>query len=284
MGMLLDPAAIPRNAGLVAATLAVILVGKPLAALAVVLALRGPARTAAVVSIALAQIGEFSFIVAALGRSLGVLPEPATQALVVASIVSITLNPLLFRLVEPATRWLSVRLPPRAPPGQLAPKRTDAEHRAIVVGYGPVGRTLTRLLRENGIEPTVVELNHETVRALGHDGIQAVYGDASQREILERAGIRGAFGLVFAASGDPEPVLRAAKELNPKIMILARITYVRQAAALRKAGAHTVSAEGEVALGMTERLLRQLGATGDQLDRARDRVRSEIAGVERSTS
>ena len=100
-------------ASLTAATLAVILVGKPLAALAVVLALRYPAKTAVSVALALAQIGEFSFILVALGWSLDVLPERATQALVAAAIMSITLNPLLFRLVEPLSRrlssWLSDR-------------------------------------------------------------------------------------------------------------------------------------------------------------------------------
>src|SRR5262249_8964798 len=111
MGMLLDPTQLAMNLGFIAATLAVILVRKPLAALLVVLLLKQPARTAATVAIALAQIGEFSFILAALGVQVGVLPDRATQALVASAIVSITLNPLLFRLVEPATHWVSRRLP-----------------------------------------------------------------------------------------------------------------------------------------------------------------------------
>ncbi len=114
MGMLLDPSALLANAGITAATLAVILIGKPLAALAVVLALRYPAKTAVSVALALAQIGEFSFILVALGRRLHVLPDRATQALVAAAIISITLNPLLFRLVDPPLSTpLQVALSPR---------------------------------------------------------------------------------------------------------------------------------------------------------------------------
>jgi CPA2 family monovalent cation:H+ antiporter-2 len=276
VGMLFDPKELLPNAAMTALTIGVILVGKPLAAFAIVRLLKYPARTAVTVAVSLAQIGEFSFIVAALGRKLGVLPESATQVLVAASIVCITLNPLLLRAAEPLIRRL------RAPPGEsLEPPvpLLDPAHRAIVVGYGPVGRTVTRLLRENGIEPTVIELNHEVVAALGRGGHRAVYGDASQREILERAGVRTSGSLIFAASGSPaEAVIRMAKELNPGLQILARSAYVREVASARKAGAHVVvAAEAEVALAMAEHLLTELGATSEQLDRARERLRGELA-------
>jgi monovalent cation:H+ antiporter-2, CPA2 family len=280
VGMLFDPSQLAANAGLIAGTLAVVLVGKPLAALVVVLALRHPVKTAVSVAVALAQIGEFSFIVAALGRQLGVLPERATQALVAASILSITLNPLLFRLVEPAARRLSARLSRGGDARADVPRAYAPAHRAVVVGYGPVGRTLARLLRENEVEPTVIELNHETVQELRGQGLSAIYGDASQPEILARAGVKEAGSLIFAASGSPaDAVIRVAKELNPTLLILARTTYIREIAALTEAGAPVVvSAEVEVALAMTEHLLVQLGATGEQLDRARARIRSELGG------
>jgi CPA2 family monovalent cation:H+ antiporter-2 len=283
VGMLFDPSQVAANLGLIGATLAVILVGKPLAAFLVVIALRRPVKTAVVVAVALAQIGEFSFILAALGRQLGVLPERANQALVAASIVSITLNPLLFRLVDPAARWLSARSPRRDEPGAGEPQPDDTVHRTIVVGYGPVGRTLARLLVEYEIEPTVIELNHETVKTLRDEGIGAVYGDASQAEILSRAGVKQAASLIFTASGSADAVIRAARQLNPTLLILARTTYVREVPALRKAGSSVVvAAEAEVALAMTEHLLTQLGATGEQLDRARMRIRGELGGGEAS--
>jgi CPA2 family monovalent cation:H+ antiporter-2 len=275
VGMLVDPQKLVENAGLIAAAVAIVLLGKSLAAFAVVRLLRHPVRTALAVAIALAQIGEFSFILAAVGRDLNVLPEVATQVLVATAIITITLNPLLFGLVEPLSRRFagSSSAPPAAEPSPA-----DA-NRAIVVGYGPVGQTVVRLLRENDVEATVIELNYDTVLALKAEGIRAVHGDAAQPTILEAAGIRSAHTLVFAASGSPpEAVSLIARELNQGLRILARSSYVREIPAARAAGADVVvTAETEVALAMAERVLSVLGATPEQLDRARERTRQELA-------
>ena len=201
-------------------------------------------------AVALAQIGEFSFILALLGNQLGILPEAATNTLVAAAIVSITLNPLLYRLVDPVAAWLGrpTRSAWRAGPGagRDRPARRAPRHRAVVVGYGPVGRTVARLLRENDIEPTVVELNLETVRRLRDEGLRAVYGDAGHRETLRDAGVADAGSLILSASGlsDGEEVIRLARELNPDIQVLARATYVRELPALRRAGAEAFSGRG----------------------------------------
>jgi CPA2 family monovalent cation:H+ antiporter-2 len=279
VGMLFDPAQALANAGLAAATLGVVLVGKPLAVFGVVRLLGQPAAIAATTAVAVAQIGEFSFVVASLGRSLGLVSDSATQAIVVASIVSITFDPILYRLVQALSRRLELGGSGKELRGGAG--ADDGRYRAIVVGYGPVGRTLTHLLRQNGLSPTVVELNHETVAELRGQGIGAVYGDASRMEILRRAGAGEAMSLVFAASGSAgEAVIRAARELNPEIQVLARAAYVREAAAMTRAGAHVVvAAEAEVALAMTEHLLTQLGATSEQLDRERERVRGELGGA-----
>jgi CPA2 family monovalent cation:H+ antiporter-2 len=279
VGMLFDPAQLLPNAALTLGTLAVILVGKPIAAFAVVRLLRYPVKTGLSVAFALAQIGEFSFILAGLGRELGILPALAHQALVAASVASITLNPLLFRLVGPlSSRWGEREA------GELRPREPSA-HRAIVVGYGPVGRTLTKLLRENGVEPIVVELNLETVRALRAAGILVVYGDATHPAILEQAGIREAGSLVVAASGSlPEAIVSAAKHANPDIRILARSQYVREVDKAKRAGADVVvAAEIEVAIAMAEALLATLGASGDQLDRVRYRVRAELTAGDQTS-
>jgi CPA2 family monovalent cation:H+ antiporter-2 len=108
-GMLFDSRSLLEAPWLVAATLGIVVLGKPLAALGIVLALRYPTRVALAVAVALAQIGEFTFMLAAMGRDLGVLPEPATNALIGAAIVSIAMNPLLYRLVDPAAAWLAQR-------------------------------------------------------------------------------------------------------------------------------------------------------------------------------
>jgi CPA2 family monovalent cation:H+ antiporter-2 len=276
MGMLFDPRQALDNVGLTAATLALVLLVTPLATLVATLSRRQPAKTAVSVALGMGQVGEFSFIVAGLGQKLGLLPERATQTLVAVSILSITLNPLVFRLSTPLARWLEARL--RAPtlePPALAP--TDPAHHVIVVGYGPVGKTLCRILRENELSMTVIELNHETVQRLKAEGVHAIFGDATQHSVLKEAGIRRTKTLVFAASGSPDAIIREARELNPELAILSRTTYVSEVQKLRHAGAHTVvAAEAEVAIAMAEHLLRSLGATGEQLDRERDRARTEL--------
>jgi CPA2 family monovalent cation:H+ antiporter-2 len=280
-GMLFDPRSLMDAPGLPALTLAIVLLAKPLAALGIVLFLGYPARVALAVAVALAQIGEFSFILAALGKSLGLLPDAATNALVAAAIVSISLNPLLYRLVDPLEAW-AARLPGlrrwltarTRPPGSSrsgavadAEPTRPARHRAVVVGYGPVGQTLTRLLRENELEPTIVEMNLESVRRLREEGVAAVYGDAAHAETLQSAGVARAGSFILSASGirGAEETIRLARELNPEIRVLVRSAYLRERPALRQAGAdRVITAEAEVALAMTELVLRELGATGSK--------------------
>ncbi len=141
---------------------------------------------------------------------------------------------------------------------------------------------VTRLLRENGFEPTVVDLNVDTVRELRDQGLQAVYGDATHRDTLAQAGITEAANLVLTSAGmaDGRETIRHAKELNSAIHVLARAAYLRELPALRQAGAEAVvSAEGEVALALTEIILHQLGATPDQIDHERERVRTELRPI-----
>jgi CPA2 family monovalent cation:H+ antiporter-2 len=297
VGMLLDPSYVLEAPGLVLATLAVVLVGKPLVAFLVVRLMQYPLRVSLAVSVALAQIGEFSFILAALGRELGVLTIGAMNTIVTASIVSIILNPLIYRALHPVEQWVARRpallrlLDGRAArrnaqageaadDQQTEARRLDDRHRAVVVGYGPVGRTVTRLLGENGVAPTVIELNMDTVRQLREQGIGAVYGDAAQIDTLRSAGVDHAASLILSADmGDMRETIRLAREMNPSIRVLARTAYLRQRRDLEQAGADSVFAgEGEVALALTEAILSRLGATPEQMDRERGRVRAELVG------
>lgn len=276
VGMIFDPHTLIEAPGLVAATLAVVVVAKPLAALAISLGLGYPLRVALPVSVALAQIGEFSFMLAAVARDLGAMPDQAVDALVAAAIASITLNPILYRAVQPVEAWLA-----RHFPGEPALETdeshadVDAPHRAVVVGYGPVGQTVTQLLLDNGIEPVVIELNLDTVRRLRAFDVRAVYGDASRPEILAEAEIGLARHLVLtaAAGAADAEIVRRARELNPEIRVVARTQHVHEVPGLRDAGATDVfSGEGEVALAMTTSILGHLGATDEQIDRERARV------------
>ena len=291
VGMLLEPRYVVHAPAVVLATLAVVLLGKPVTAAVIVLVLGYPIRVAISVAVALGQIGEFSFILASLGTRLGALPSEATNALVAAAIVSISINPLLYRAVGPITAWVN-RQPRLARfltarvrgPGTTTPtnhEETAPEHRAVVVGYGPVGRTVCRLLRENGIEPTVIELNLGTVERLRAEGVVAVYGDAAHKDTLKAARAHQADTLVLSVSGltGAAEVVRLARELNPRARVIARSAYLGERAALRGAGADEVFAgEGEVALAMTESVLRALGATPEQIDRERERVRADLFG------
>jgi CPA2 family monovalent cation:H+ antiporter-2 len=276
VGMIFDPLAILKMPWAIAATLAIVLLAKPLAALGIMGALGYPLRTAMPVAVSLAQIGEFSFLLATLGQELGVVPEAVLDCLVAAAIVSITVNPLLYRSSDRLATWLG-RGPVPERDADDAGDAADEEprHRAVVVGYGPVGQTVTELLLDNDIVPTVIELNLDTVRRLRAFGVNAIYGDASRAEILTEAGILAADNLILTSGSSTvdEEIVRRAKELNPRVHVLARSHYVRELPTLRKAGAEDAySGEGEVALAFTVRILERLGATGDQIDRERERV------------
>jgi monovalent cation:H+ antiporter-2, CPA2 family len=288
IGMLFNPSMLADEWPMVLAATLVIMVGKPIAAALVVRLLNYPFIIASAVAIALAQIGEFSFILASVASAYGVLPKSGLNILVAAAIISITLNPVLYRLNAPFVarvvrhpklgRWLN----PTSVGEMDESDGLDDVVSAVVVGFGPVGRTLSRLLEQNGIKPVIVEMNLDTVRELRQRGFNAIYGDAAARETLEAAKIRQADALILTSSSlaNSNEVIRIARELNPEIRVVARANYVRELKPLVDAGAErVVTAESEVALAMTEYMLRELGATVEQVDRERDRVRSELYEV-----
>lgn len=291
VGMLVNPIALLESPGLVAATLAIILIAKPLSALAIVLLLRYPLRVGLSVAVALAQIGEFSFILATLGQELKIFSPELLNALIAAAILSISLNPLIYRTIDwvegiakkSPRLWRLLNAPMKfALPIQIH-QHDDAGGRdqAIVVGYGPVGRTLCRLLQENDIEPAVIDLNLNTVRRLREDGMRAFYGDATHKETMHEAGAKDAIVFILSSAGmhGSDEAIRLAREANPNIRVFARANYLREVPLLQHAGADVVfSSEGEIAIAMNESLLRQLGATEEQIDRQTERTREELFG------
>jgi CPA2 family monovalent cation:H+ antiporter-2 len=260
VGMLFDPQVLVQHPWITLTTLLIVLIGKPLAALAIVLHRGLPFRVAMSVGVALAQIGEFSFILARLGQELGILPQVAYNVLIAAAIVSISINPLLYRAIDRIDAWvqsrpkLSARLESRVrlEDGAISgpAHARDLRHHAVIIGYGPVGQSVTRLLKQNEIQPTVVELNLNTVKRLRALGIPAIYGDATHVDTLKSAGVATAGSLILSSSGTrgSEEVIRIARELNPDIRVLARSNYILEIPELQKAGADAVFAgEGEVA-------------------------------------
>ncbi|MEI8141082.1 MAG: cation:proton antiporter [bacterium] len=293
VGMLFNPHHLREMPSLCLTALALVLIAKPLIAGSAILLLGYPTRIAFSIAVSLAQIGEFSFILAGLGSQLGLLTPMTGNALVLASILSLMVNPLLFRLVDPAEHWLAQRpklwrllnrranqkndsLEASLPPETSS---TPPSHRAIIVGYGPVGQTLTQLLRKNNISPTIIEMNIETVDHLRSRNIAVMYGDAAHVETLKRAGAARAATLILSAPGiaSASDIIRHARELNPDILILAHAGYLKELHALHHAGAnHVFSGEAEVAIAMTASILGQLGASPDQIDRERYQLRADL--------
>jgi monovalent cation:H+ antiporter-2, CPA2 family len=293
VGMLFDPAFLLREPALVLAALAVVLVGKPLVALAVVAALGYSTRTALVAALGLAQVGEFSFILGSLAREHGLLPAAGGSVIVACAIVSISINPFLFRGLEPLEAmvrqrpWLSRLLEARAMrrrdrvnAGAAQAIEAQGGALAVVVGYGPVGRTLDRVVRDAGVETVVIDLNLETVGALAGEGRLALYGDASHPDILKKAGIARASHLVVTLphSLNRGPMIAAARQANPSCRILVRARYLRERGELEQAGADVACfEEAEAAAALAERLLRDLGRDESTIRREGERIRREFA-------
>lgn len=280
VGMLFDPMAVQEGWVLILVTTAIVLIGKPLAALVVVLGLKRSLKEALTISIALAQIGEFSFILAAMATDLKILPKEATNALVVAALVSIILNPILFSAIDPLGNFLEkIGLKLRkSKKVEDAFEVDEAGHPTIVVGHGPVGQTLSKILMDVGVQVFIIEMNIDTVQSLKAEGIPAIYGNAASREVLTQAKIKEAESIIITVGDNSAfPIVQAAKELNPTIQILTRASFLKEVNDLKTAGAHAVfTSEGEIALSMAEFLMRQFGSTEEQIDNEREYVRREI--------
>ncbi len=273
VGMLFDPRVLVERPGQVLAVVAIIMVGKSIAAAALVLALRYPLNSALTVSASLAQIGEFSFILVALGASLGVLPPEAQSLVVAGALLSIALNPALFSALEPARRWilgrsaLARKLEGRDDPLAELPMSTDRKYLArqvVLVGYGSVGSEIARQLLQHEIPFVVVDRNRERVEALRAAGIPAVSGDAGDPAVLIQAHIAEAGLLLVAApeSTDVRPMIETARELNPGIPVIVRALNAEEAAMLLKEGARrALHARGALAEEMAREAVKLVAAT-----------------------
>jgi CPA2 family monovalent cation:H+ antiporter-2 len=271
--MLFNPGSLLSAPIPIAMVLFVVIVGKPLSAFITVRALGTPMATAFPVSAAFSQVGEFSFILATVARDLKLLTDTGWDALVAASIISIALNPTVYgwarRRATPA-----MELSAAAGPERLAidPKRS------ILVGYGPVGRIVHRLLTERGADVTVVDLNLETVREMRERGVKAVYGDVLRAGTLDEAGIATAASLVLSADVDEAAeIVRQARLRNPDLRVLARCAHLRDAAAIRRAGASVVAAgEAEVGVALAEAVTAADALDPVQAAAQRDALRARL--------
>jgi CPA2 family monovalent cation:H+ antiporter-2 len=217
VGMLFNPAVVTQHPLEVLAVLGVIVVGKSLAALGIVAAMGYPPRTALTVSASLAQIGEFSFILAGLGVSTGILDALARDLILAGALLSIAVNPLIFHGALAVAGWSERR-------GGGASPELPARPLVIVVGYGDVGRPVSESLTAAGVAVTVVDFRREVVEALEQAGTRAVYGEGAMDSVLRAAGIEGAAALVLAGSSirDMDRVHEAVRRLNRAVSVVRR--------------------------------------------------------------
>jgi monovalent cation:H+ antiporter-2, CPA2 family len=275
VGMLFDPNVIIDQPLKLLEVLAIIILGKSLAAFFLVLLFRYPLNTALTVSASLAQIGEFSFILANLGVSLGILPREGQSLILAGAIISIALNPLVFRAVEPAQAWIRSRsklaqtLELPDDPLAVLPMTVDINRltgQVVLVGYGRVGRRIGEALTENGISFVVAEENREIVEQLRKKGIPAVSGDAADPAVLIQAHIHRARMLVIATPDtlDVRRMIEIARTVNPRIETVVRTHSEEEAGLLEKDNAGKVFlGEHELACAMIRHVLNRYAASNE---------------------
>jgi len=274
VGMLFDPAFVFEHPLLLAAGLGIVLIAKPLAALLIVALMGHSSRTGLTVALGLAQIGEFSFILSDVARAHGIMPDSGHSLLVASAILSITVNPLLFRQlprIESALRsrpllWRILNARAQRAGAQLNTPLPAApsERLAVIVGYGPVGRSVHRILDEAGLSVLVIELNMDTVADLRRRNVPAVFGDASRETILEQAGCARASHVLVTLphTADRAAVVAAVRNLNPRARIIVRAHYLREREDLELAGASiAVFEEAEAAVALARVVLADAGVT-----------------------
>lgn len=269
VGMQVSPMILVDQPLRVLIVVAVIILGNALASLALVLALRYPLNTALTIAVGLAQIGEFSIILAGLGLSLELLPNDGMSLILIGVLISIALNSLLFRAVEPLRRWvlakseLARKLEQRQDPFAELPMSTERKYlegQVVLVGFGRVGKRIARALQENNIPFVVAEQNRGLVEEMRKNGISAVSGNAAEPEVLIQAHITNAAMLVVAT---PDPLLvrvmaDTARTLNPGIEIIIRTHGEEDSQMLRKGGLGMVFfGEEELAKGMSSHVLQR---------------------------
>lgn len=251
VGMLFDPAILIEEPLHVLGVVAIIVVGKSIAALLLVLLFRYPLNTALIVAASLGQIGEFSFILAGLGLSLDLLPAEGFSLVLAGALVSIAFNPIAFATIAPVSRWflehsrLARKLATRDDPYAELPMSTERrylEGQVVLVGYGQVGKRIAGALGEQSIPYVVVDRNRELVQDLRDQNLAAVSGDAAEPAVLIQAHIADAAMLVITVS-DPlnvRQMVNTAQTLNPDIEIVIRSSNEDEAALLKKDNLGTV--------------------------------------------
>ena len=282
IGMLVNPLYLYNNIGPILALTVLIVIGKPITTILMGLIFPWPARTSLVVAAGLSQIGEFSFIVGQAGVALGLL-DPSQYSLILAgSLLSIMVNPLMFRLIRPTEHWLQKmpslwKLMDRQEVTLPAIDESIERH-VVIVGYGRVGRHIITLAGELGIPHLVVESDAQRVEELGRQNVPTLYGDAANSQVLTHARLKRARALVVAGPDEDANALivRAARDIAPELPIIARAASEDGTKRLSELGAQDViHPELEGGLEIVRHTLLELGFPSQEIYRYTDAVRRD---------
>jgi CPA2 family monovalent cation:H+ antiporter-2 len=289
IGMLMSLSALAANLPTVLLWVGLLIVGKALIILAIIKFLGFSLRVSAMTGLGLAQIGEFSFVLAKAGRGEGLLPDADYQSFLAASIISMIATPFLIALA-PRFGYLVQSLASDEPVGDVTETGGEGEiyrlqNHVIVVGYGLNGRNLSRVLRAVKLSYIVLEVNAESVRRGKAEGERMVFGDGTRREVLHHVGIDRAADVVVAIS-DPAAARRIvaqARSMNPKVHIIVRTRYVTEIGELIKLGAdEVIPEEFETSIEIFSRVLHRYRVPRNVIERQIAEIRREGYEVLRS--
>lgn len=276
VGMLFDPRVLIDEPWRVLTVIGIITIGKSLAAFGIVLALRYPLNTAFTVSAGLAQIGEFSFILAALGLSLGLLPREGQSLIVAGALISIAINPFVFQAIEPVQTWIRERSTlartmdrPADPLGELPATVTSDRltGHVVLIGYGRVGRRIADALLEHGVSLVVADASREAVERLRSEGRLAISGDASDPAVIVQTHVARARILIIAIPDHVRVrrIMDLARQLNPLVELVVRTHSDDEYAFLKQERLASVfMGEHELATVMSDHVLARLATARER--------------------
>jgi CPA2 family monovalent cation:H+ antiporter-2 len=296
IGMLLSLHALVQNIGWVAVLVVGLIVGKALVVWGIVKILGFPQRIAVMTGVGLAQIGEFSFVLAKVGRESALLPDSDYQSFLAASIISMIATPFLIA-AAPKIGYRVQSLFSDGGAGEFENNSGDEEihltssgglnQHVIIVGYGLNGRNLARVLRTVGVPYTILEANAVVVRQAKDKGEKINFGDATRREVLMHAGIENAWVLVLALSdaAAARRTVSQARLMNSKLHIVVRTRYTAEITELLELGANEVIPEEfETSIEIFSRVLHHYGVTRNIIEEQIAQIRKRGYEMLRSTS
>jgi monovalent cation:H+ antiporter-2, CPA2 family len=273
VGMLFDPHILIQEPLKVFVVLGIIIFGKSLAAVILVLIFKYRLGVAILIAASLAQIGEFSFILAALGLSLNLLPAEGQHLILAGALISIALNPLLFAFIKPLESWLHrhsklmrqwehIQDPLAELPATTHQKYLSGQ--VVIVGYGQIGQTISQTLIDSGIPHVIAEQNRALVEELRQKGMPAVFGDASDASVLIQAHIlKASMLLMTSPTLAIQTLAETARTLNPNIEILVTWNNAKDIHQVKEwTKGEVFYGELEIAKNMTQHILQRYGHLG----------------------